>query len=83
MPNVETIELESDYIVLSIPKDTVEVEINATIWKDGATQKVTHKMGLAEVRDAFKDAEMNYIDPDAKFSITGKGLAYLDGLKAD
>ena len=80
---METIELESDYIVLSIPKDTVELEIKATIWKDGTTQNVTHKMGLAEVRDAFKDAEMNYIDPDAKFSITGKGIAYLDGLKAE
>lgn len=54
MPNVETIGLESDYIVLSIPKDTVELEINATIWKDGTTQKVTRKMGLAEVRDAFR-----------------------------
>ena len=80
---METIELKSDYIVLSIPKDTVELEINATIWKDGTTQKVTQKMGLAEVRDAFKDAEMNYIDPDAKLSITGKGLAYLDGLKGE
>ena len=80
---METIELESDYIVLSIPKDTIEVEINATIWEDGTTQKVTHKMGLAEVRDAFKDAEMNYIDPDAKFSITGKGIAYLNGLQDD
>lgn len=71
------IELSVDKIAIDIPAATIELEIIATVYLDGEMKKVSNKMGLAEVRNAIRDADANYIDPDAKYSITGKGLAYL------
>lgn len=75
------IELASSYIVLSLPDATVEVTITAKVFHDGKLMEVHKTLGITEVRAAFKDAEDSYFPPDAEFTITDKGRAYLDELE--
>lgn len=69
----EIIELENEFIVLAVPKSTVEVTISAKIYHDGKRQDVHRTMGLDEVREAFKEAEQGYIPSDAVFALTPLG----------
>ena len=71
--NAETFELDQEFIVLAIPASTLEVEINATIWKDGGAVKVCRKMNFNEVKEAIKEAQDGYIPSDAVFTLTPLG----------
>ena len=66
---IKSVELEQDFIVLAIPKDTVEVEITAKVWHDGEVINVGNKMSFDEVRAAFKEAWEGYIPEDAIFTL--------------
>ena len=68
-------EFECERIMIDVPAETLELEVIATIWYNGETKKATRKLTFQEVREAMKDAAMNYIAPDDKFTLTGKGLA--------
>lgn len=74
------IELSEDFIVLAIPRETVEVEIKAKIYHDGELLPVSKKMGMEEVREAFRKAETGYIDEDAEFVLTDKAKEFLTAL---
>lgn len=74
----EEIELASKYIVLEIPEDTVAVTITARVYLNGELRTVEKQLGLSEVREAFKEAEENYIPDDAVFQITEEGRRYLE-----
>lgn len=74
----EEIELASKYIVLEIPEDTVTVTITARVYLNGELQTVEKQLGPSEVREAFKEAEENYIPDDAVFQITEEGRRYLE-----
>ena len=74
----ETIMLTEKYIVLGIPEDTVEATITVKVYLDGEIQTVEKKLGMSEVRAAFKEAEENYIPSDAVFQITEEGRRYLE-----
>ena len=76
----EIIELEDEFIVLGIPKDTVEVTISAKVYHDGELLEVRRTMMPHEVREAFKEAETGYIPSDAVFSLTPLGEKYADEL---
>lgn len=76
----EELYLEQNYIVLSLPTETVEVEITAKVYHDGELINVKKTLSIQEVHDAFKEAEEGYIPPDAKIQITEKGLKYLEEL---
>ena len=76
----EIIELENEFIVLAVPKDTVEVTISAKVFHDGRLQEVHRTMDFGEVRDAFKEAEEGYIPSDAVFSLTPLGKQYVEEL---
>lgn len=76
----EIIELEDEFIVLAIPKDTVEVTISAKVYHDGELLEVRRTMMPHEVREAFKEAETGYIPSDAVFSLTPLGEKYADEL---
>ena len=78
--NNDEIYLEENYIVLYLPTETVEVEIVAKVYHDGEIHRVTKTMNIQEVREAFKEAEEGYIPLDATFTLTEKGLRYLEGL---
>ena len=74
----ETIMLTEKYIVLGIPEDTVEATITVKVYLDGEIQTVEKKLGMSEVRAAFKEAEENYIPSDAVFQMTEEGRRYLE-----
>lgn len=76
----EIIELENEFIVLAVPKSTVEVTISAKVYRDGKLQDVHRTMGFDEVREAFKEAEQGYIPSDAVFSLTPLGEKYAEEL---
>lgn len=78
--NNEKIYLEENYIVLSLPTETVEIEIIAKVYHDGELINVKKTLSIQEVRDAFKEAEEGYIPLDAEFQVTEKGLEYLEEL---
>lgn len=69
----EEIELEQEYIVLSIPNESVEITITAKIFHNGELHTVTSKMGLAEIRAAVQEAKDGYIPSDAMFYLTPLG----------
>ena len=79
----ETIELAEAFMVLGVPKNTIEVEINATIWQDGRTMKVSRTMEIDEIRKAFQEAEECYIPSDTVFTLTDLGRETLEKLKAE
>ena len=76
----EIIELENEFIVLAIPKNTVEITISAKVFNNGELQTVQRAMSFDEVREAFKEAEQGYIPSDAVFSLTPLGKEYVDKL---
>ena len=73
--------LDEEYIVLAIPKATLEVEIIAKVWHDGEVIKVGKTMPYEEVQAAFKEADQGYIPENAVFSLTDKGLREMEELK--
>lgn len=76
----EVIELENGFIVLAIPKNTVEVTISAKVYHNGELQDVYRTMDFQEVREAFKEAEQGYIPSDAVFTLTPLGEKYAQEL---
>ena len=76
----EIIELENEFIVLAVPKNTVEVTISAKIYHNGELQDVHRTTDFQEVREAFKEAEQGYIPSDAVFSLTPLGEKYVEEL---
>ncbi len=76
----EIIELENDFIVLAIPKDTVEVTISAKVYHNGKLQDVRRTMPPQEVREAFQEAKQGYIPSDAIITLTPLGEKYAEEL---
>ena len=77
------IALTDQFMVLAVPERTLEVVITAKVWNDGKVIEVSKTMPYEEVRDAFKDAERNYIPEDAIFSLTDLGKEYAERLIAE
>ena len=69
----DRIRLDEDYIVLSIPKNTVELRMLIQVYIDGTIVPVTKDLDMHEVREAFKKAADGYIDEDDEFVLTEKG----------
>ena len=72
------IDLKSEYIVLDIPEESVEVTVTAKIYRDGEIMTVERKLGLKEIREAVAEADAIYIPPDATFVLTDTGRAMLE-----
>lgn len=83
MDEKEGFELKEKYIVLAIPKDTVEVEITAKVWHKGEAVSVSKKMDFDKVREMFKEAEDGYIPSNAAFTLTDLGRETLAALKEE
>ena len=69
----ETVELQQEYAVLSIPASTLELTVTAKIYINGELHSVSSKLDFEEVRDAIKEAKEGYIPSDAIFSLTPLG----------
>ncbi len=80
---MEEIELASDYIVLKIPENSVEVAVIAKVWTGNEVQTVTRTLGMKEIKAAVKEAEAIYIPPDAMFVLTDVGKKYLEEHRAE
>ena len=63
----EVLDLESEFIVLCIPEDTVEIEIRAKVYINHELTTVTRTMDFPEVRGAIREARNGYIPDDAIF----------------
>lgn len=74
------LELEQEFIVLAVPRDSVEIEINAKIYKDGELLDVSRTMSMDEVREAIQEAKDCYIPSDAIFTLTDLGKEYAEEL---
>lgn len=73
IPEEEFIELEQDFIVLAIPADTAEINIEASVFHGGKVEKVGRKFEFGEIREMFKEAQDGYIPSDALFSLAPVG----------
>lgn len=75
------IELMGVRSMIYIPEHTLELTIDAKVWKDGKVIHVSKMLGMDEVQKAVQDAERNYIEDDDRFVLTEKGKQYLDDLE--
>lgn len=67
--------------VIAIPKNTIELEINATVYQDGQLQVINGIYNLQEVQHLFQ-LFLDTIEGDyPKFVLTEKGQAYHLALK--
>lgn len=65
----EYIDLKEERAIIMLPEDSVEIEISATIYKDGELCYVSKCLNNKELHKAFCDAEENYIDPTDMFEL--------------
>lgn len=65
----KTIELEQDFIVLAIPKRTLELSISAKVWNDSDVVNVSSTMLYDEIQAMFQEAHDGYIPADAVFTL--------------
>ena len=80
MNNEDGIRLDEDFIVLTIPKNTVELRMLLQVYIDHTLVPVTKDMDMFEIREAFKKAEDGYIDEDDEFVLSDEAKAYLNSL---
>ena len=78
VPDDEGIELWEHRAMIYIPKNAVEVTINATVYEDGELMKVSKKLSMEDIRESFRKADDGYIDENDLFHITEKGIEWLD-----
>ena len=83
MDEKEKVFLKERNMVLEIPEDTVELTVSAKVWHEGKIISVERKLAPREVREAFNDADENYIDPDATFRLTESGRKIAEQLEQD
>ena len=76
--NGEGVILTEMPIVIRLLETTVEAEIKAKIYYEGELKTATKKLNMQEVRDGFKDAEENYIDPDATLVLTDRAKELIE-----
>lgn len=63
--------------VIAIPKNTIELEINATVYQDGKLQVINSIYNLQEIQHLFQ-LFLDTIEGDyPKYVLTEKGQAYL------
>lgn len=74
------IELESEFAVIDLPKNTVSAELIIEVLHDGKNISVKRTMDYLDIQDAFKNARDGYIDDDDTFQITEEGIEYLKRL---
>ena len=79
--NTESMLLEEEYAVVSIPTNTVELTIGAKIYIDGELKEAHKIMNMQDIRKAVSEAEEFYIPEDAVFTLTDEGRKYAETLE--
>lgn len=73
--------MEDENIILKVPKNTVELIIEATVYKDNELQKMSARYDLADVISARKDFLDNVPDGDeydVRYVLSEEGRAWLE-----
>lgn len=78
----EMVELTDVPAVIWIPDNAVEAVLTITVFHDGELINVEKRMDMGAVRHAIREADENYLDPDAVFTITDKGKRLAASLEA-
>lgn len=76
---MKEIELKTKRAMLMLPENCVELKAICTIFEDGKLLEVETLFGIGDIRQAFYDAELNYIEETDNFVVTPKGLEFLKG----
>ena len=79
----QMIEFAEEYIVLTLPVNTVEVTIQAKVMYKGKLCKAEKTLDAKAVRAAFNEAENGYIPSDAMFTLTDKGRQLVEDLERE
>lgn len=69
----DVVDLDQEFIVISIPDDTLELTIKAKIYINGELHDVTRHMDFPEVRAAIREARDGYTPSDALFTLCETG----------
>ena len=73
-----TVTLTDHRAMVQLPENAVEIEINAKVFKDGTLLDVSKTLSMEDIREAFRKADDGYIDDDDVFTVTEKGLQWLE-----
>lgn len=79
----EMVELTDVPAVIRLPVNAVEAVLTITVFQDGELIKVEKRMDMDSVRHAIHEADENYLDPDAVFTLTDKGREYAERMLMD
>ena len=75
---MEEVELMNHRAMIEIPENAVELDLRIKVFENGELIKVGAKYSLNDIREMFRKADEGYIDDDDTFTITDKGLAWLE-----
>ncbi len=78
MEEKEYIELQEHRAMIHLPENAVEVTMEAKVFENGELQTVSKTYNMSQIREMFRKADDGYIDDDDRFTITEKGLEWLE-----
>lgn len=78
--NKKFLDLEQEFIVLAIPRETVDLEIRAKVYRRGELLDVRRQLNLIEIQDAVNEAQQGYTPSDAVFSVAPVGREKMQDL---
>lgn len=67
------VNIETVVGVFEIPKHTVKLRLEATVYEGGELFQVEKELSMDDVKDAIRMAEDGYADPDEVYTLTDKG----------
>lgn len=79
----EMVELASEYAVIELPRDAVWVDMTIKVMQNGKVIDVECQMDTQAIREAFREADENYMADDAVYVLTEKGREIADQMKND
>lgn len=79
----EVVKMPSEYAVISLPRDAVWVDMTIKVMQNGEITKVGCILDTNAIREAFHEADRNYLPDDAVFTLTEKGRELAEKLKND
>ena len=74
LPNYKT------WFAVEIPDISISVTLKATVYENGEVKVLEYEYPPSELRKLIRDAEENYISPDAIFALTEKGRVLTEEL---
>jgi hypothetical protein len=77
----EVVKMPSEYAVISLPRDAVWVDMTIKVMQNGEITKVGCILDTSAIREAFHEADRNYLPDDAVFTLTEKGRAMAEAME--